>query len=242
VTNIVVLNSEAHRDLRVDPRPSARGGDNERFVQVVSREFPLLVVHYPILFSKDADTGAFYCGAMLGFDAGENLFLNDRGEDAYRPLNLRRLPFFAAGPNLAIDLDSPRVGAAKGELLFAENGAQSPYLESVSAIFRELKPGLEATEEFIKALLALQLIEPIDISVGFDDGAVRDLRGLYTVNRNVLRGLPDETIVDLFRRGYLHLMSLMIASLKQVPALAQKKNRRLLQGSEALSGALAGSP
>ena len=46
---------------------------------VVVSEFPLLAVHYPILLSKDADTGAFYCGAMLGFDAGENLFLAEGG-------------------------------------------------------------------------------------------------------------------------------------------------------------------
>ncbi len=38
------------------------------------------------------------------------------------------------------------------------------------------------------------------------------------------------TVVDLFRRGYLQLMYLMLASLKQVPALAQKKNRPVSAG------------
>ena len=58
----------------------------------------MLVVHYPILFSKDAQTGQFYCGAMLGFDEGENLFLEEwREREFYRPLNLQRGPFFAAG-------------------------------------------------------------------------------------------------------------------------------------------------
>ena len=75
MTNIVALNNQIHRTLRVQAGASANLGDNQRFVQVVVREFPFLVAHYPILFSKDGNTGAFYCGAMLGIDEDENLFL-----------------------------------------------------------------------------------------------------------------------------------------------------------------------
>ena len=42
-------------------------------------------------------------------------------------------------------------------------------------------------------------------------------------------------MLDLFRRGYLRLIYLMIASLKQVQELAKKKNARMLRGSESLS-------
>jgi hypothetical protein len=239
VTNIVILNSQTHRTLRVRTGASALHGDNQRFVPVIINEFPLLVVHYPILLSKDAETGAFYCGAMLGFDAGENLFLDeDKGHDAYRPLNLQRGPFYTAGSDLAIDLDSPRIDAAGGQPLFNEIGAPMPYLESIMALMRELRPGLERTKVFIETLMKLKLVEPITINVGFDDGTKRDLTGLYTIDREVLRCLPDATVLDLFHRGYLHLIYLLIASLKQVPVLAQKKNRRFLQGTDALAGSL----
>ncbi len=79
MTHIVVLNNHAHRTLRVQAEAAAKFGDNQRFVQVVVTEFSLLVTHYPILFSKDAETGAFFCGAMLGIDEGENLFLKEGG-------------------------------------------------------------------------------------------------------------------------------------------------------------------
>ena len=73
--------------------------------------FPISSPTIRILFSKDAETGGFYCGAMLGIDEGENLFLTEgRSFDAYRPLNLQRGPFFTAGSDIAIDLDHPRVG------------------------------------------------------------------------------------------------------------------------------------
>ncbi len=230
MSQIVVLNSQTHRGLRVQPQPAARYGDDQRFVPVIVTEFSLAAVHYPILLSKDAETGAFYCGAMLGFDAGENLFLDEdgRGRDAYRPLNLQRGPFYTAGSELAIDLDSPRLAAPDGQLLFEESGEPSAYLQSIMALMRELRPGLERTKAFIETLLTLKLVAPLDIDVAFDDGTRRDVTGLYTIDQEVLRALPDATVVSLFRRGYLHLISLMIGSLKQVPVLAQRKNRRLL--------------
>jgi len=229
VSNIVVLNGVHHRNLRIDAAPSARHGDNQRFVPVIVNEIPLLVAHCPVFFSKDANTGAFYCGAMLGFDDGENLFLGD-GRETYRPLNLQRGPFFTAGSDLAIDLDNSRVGTDRGEALFAGNGEPTAYLKSIVQLFRDLVPGLERTKVFIDTLLKLKLIEPVDINVAFDDGSKREVAGLYTVNQGALRDLPDATVVELFRRGYLHLIYLLIASLKQVPVLAQRKNRRYAAG------------
>ena len=93
------------------------------------------------------------------------------------------------------------------------------------------------TKAFIDKLMELSLIEPIDISIALDDGVTRNLQGLYTINQDALRALPDAAVLDLFRRNYLQLIYLMIASLKQIPILAQRKNRGLLPDAEALAGA-----
>jgi SapC len=229
MTNIVVLNSGAHRDLRVQAEASAKFGDDQRYVQVVVTEFPLLVTHYPILLSKDTETGAFFCGAMLGIDEGENLFLKEGGgHEGYRPLNLQRAPFFVSGGDLAIDLDHSRVATDRGQPLFNDQGEGTPYLESIKAAFQQLKPGMEMTKVFIETLLRFDLLEPIDVVLGFDDGTKRNLKDLYTVNQDALRKLPDASVLELFRRGYLQLIYLLIASLKQIPVLAQKKNNRFL--------------
>lgn len=229
MTHIVILNSEAHRHLRVRAKPSARLGDNQRFVAVVTGEFPQLAVHYPVFLAKDAETGAFYAGAMLGIDEGENLFLDeDGGFDGYRPLNLQRAPFFTAGEHIAVDLDSPRVTDSDGERLFDDNGEISAYLQGVLSAFQQLKPGTEKTRAFIDTLLQLKLVEPITVDLAFDDGTRRIVEDLYTIDQDALRRLPDTAVLDLFRGGHLHLISLMIASLKQVPVLARRKNRRLL--------------
>jgi hypothetical protein len=229
MTNIVILNNLTHRQVRVQAEAAAKFGDNQRFVPVMVTEFPLLITHYPILFSKDADTGGFFCGAMLGIDEGENLFLKDgRGHEGYRPLNQQRVPFFVSGKDLAIDLDHPRVSVATGQALFSEQGEPTPYLESIKAAFQQLKPGIEMTKRFIDALLQMNLLEPVDIILGFDDGTKRNLADLYTINQEVLRKLPDAAIIELFHRGYLQLIYLLVASMKQIPVLVQKKNERFL--------------
>jgi SapC len=238
MTQIVPLDTEVHRSLTVDGRTSAAYGDNQRFAPVIVGEFPLLVVHYPILFSKNAQTGRFYCGAMLGFDEGENLFLDEwtHGE-LYRPLNLQSGPFHASGLDLAIDLDNPRVGAAGGEPLFTEQGKPTRYLQSIIWSFQILKRGLEMTGSFISRLLELELIEPVDIEVRLDDGTARRCIDLYTIDQQALESLPDDVVVELFRRRYMCLINYMIASLRHIPLMANKKDARLLRATERLAGA-----
>ena len=126
---------------------------------------------------------------------------------------------------------------AGGKPLFTEQGEPTQYLQSIMALFRDLKPGLEMTKIFVETLASLKLIEPIDIDLGFDDGSKRRLTGLYTVNPQALGKLPDATVIDLFRKGYLQLIYLMMASLKQVPVLARRKNDALLKPSAQLVGA-----
>ena len=236
MTQIVLLSKETHRSLKVDGRASAAYGDDRHFVQVTVNEFPLLVVHYPLFFSKDPNTGGFYCGVMLGFNEGENLFLREwQDREFYRPLILQRGPFHARGPELAIDLDHPRVGAAGAKPLFTDYGEPTRYLQSIIWAFQDLKPGIETTNFFVARLLELQLIEPVDIDVEFEDGSTHKCVGLYAVNQETLSRLPDMVVLELFRRGYLRLIHLMIASLKQFPVLARKKNGRLLEATRMLA-------
>ena len=234
MSTIVLLNSEEHKHLRIRTESSAELGDGQRFVPVVLNELQFLVAHYPVLFSKDAGTGAFYCGAVLGFDEGENLFL---GEDVWRPLNLRRMPFYTAGDEVAIDLSHPRVGD-RGEALFTEAGEPSPFLAATVGALREVRQGGEAMQDFIATLLKLNLIEPLDVTLAFDDGK-RQVQGLYTINREALAALEDSRVLELFRNGYLQHIHVMIASLRHIASLASRKNRRLLRQSEGLAMKLA---
>jgi len=149
---------------------------------------------------------------------------------------MQRAPFLAAGRELAIDLDSPRINPpTEGRALFAETGEPTAYLESIFNAMRELTPGIERTKIFVDTLIDLRLVEPVDIKLGFDDGVNLELTGLYTINKSALHDLPDQKVVELFRRGYLNLIYLMIASISHVHSLAQKRNDRLLDATSSLT-------
>jgi len=230
MANYVPVDKVAHRDLKVRSQASAELGDGRNFVQAVISEFPQLAIQYPIMLTKDSETGAFLCGAVLGYDADENLFLREGGGyEGYRPLALRRDPFVPAGEALAIDLDSPRI-SDDGDALFVEEGEPSPYLQETIRAVHRFWTGLEETNVFIAALSQHRLIAPVEIKLHFDDGSSRDLAGLYSINEETLEGLESDTVVELFRNGYLHLISLMRASVKHIPVLAQKKNERIVRG------------
>ena len=234
MANIVTLDSQAHRHLRVKAGPSASLGDAQRFAPVVPSEFTQMATACPLFLSKDADTGAFYCGAMLGFDEGENLFLDDDAYHGHRPLSLQRMPFYISGPDLGIDLDHPRLGGADGVAVFDADGKPTAYLESVIASFRDLRAGQEQARVFIETLLEYDLVEAVDLDIAFDDGAHHHIRGLYTINRQSLDGLGDAVVVELFRRGYLLLIHAMLVSQKQLPSLIERRNARKLRASAGL--------
>lgn len=227
--NIVTLDSAHHRHLRLIAKPLGRGCAAERFSPIVTVEIPLLAGDVPILLSKDPETGRFFCGAMLGIDPGEDLFDGPEGITlGHCPLDRTRTGFYIGEAGLAVDLDSPRVTAdLDGDALFTPDGEPASPLQRIIAALGTFRAGIEPTEAFIHMVLDHKLVEPVDIGLSFDDGSRRTLQGLYTISQDRLRGLDDEAIVDLFHRGYLQLIYLIIASFRNIARLATIKNARL---------------
>jgi hypothetical protein len=214
--------------------------DRQRFVQVVLREFSQLAIQYPIVVSKDSDTGAFFVGAILGFDEGENLFVSRDGvHEGYRPLNLQRAPFYVSDGRLAIDMQSPLVNSGRGEPLFDDEGNATAFLDNIRYVLGEFRTGVEMTRIFLDTLLKLELLVEMEVDLSFDDGTRRQLEGLYTINHDALRELGDPAVLHLFRRGYMYLIHLMVVSVKQIAQLAKRKNERLLDPPLAAPAALA---
>lgn len=221
MARLEVLNVSDHRQLRLNDRR----GTEPHFVQIVAGEFAAAAAHCPILLAKDAESGRFYAGAMFGFKPDEPP-LAEPG-DAFRPLDLQRQAFFISDEHIAVDREHSRISETDGKPLFDEDGQPSDSLRRIQRTLGLLKSGVEETEAFIRALLAHKLVEPIDISLRFDDGETLSLQGLYTVSLDALRDLDDPAALALFRSGHLQLAYGMIASLQQIPVLAHRRNRRL---------------
>jgi len=221
--SLELVNSDTHATVRM----RAAGEGSGPFVRVVLSEFSTAAVACPLLLSKRADTGAFYVGALMGFKAGEVLTDAPDGKSAFRPLEAARAGFFAVEDNIALDRAHERFAGPGGESLFDHEGRPTAPMQAAQVALGRLMAGEEATQAFIAELLSYRLIEPIDVSLNFDDGERLRLDGLYTVSLDALGELDDAAVIDLFRAGHLQCAYAMITSLQHIALMARRRNERL---------------
>lgn len=227
MANLEIVNTETHRTLRLRPRSEQW----PHFVPIIHSEFATAATCCPILIAKNPENGRFYVGALFGFEPGENLVSSDPGAArAFRPLDIERQGFFISGENIAVDRDHPQISEKEGEPLFGDDGEPSETMRRIQRALGLLATGNEETERFIETLVSLRLIEPIDISLKFDDGNKLKLDGLYTVSLDSIGELGDSDALMLFRKGYLMLAYTLAGSLRQISVLANRRNERLAAG------------
>jgi len=163
---------------------------------------------------------------MLGFKADDSRLSTADARGGFAPLALQRAGFFISEQHIAIDRDHPRFSEIDGEPLFDDAGQPGNRLRAIQRILGEITTGLEQTKAFIAAVSDLKLVEPIDVSLTFDDGERLTLQGLYTVSLDRLRDVDDAAALRLFRSGHLQFAYAMNASLKQIARLARLRNDR----------------
>ncbi|RBC27353.1 peptidase, partial [Xanthomonas oryzae pv. oryzae] len=219
MTNAVLLNNLDHRDLRVITAHGAAYGDEVVSAATFPQEFRQLQAQYPIVFHRSGER-SFQPLALLGLRLGENLFLDGARWDApYIPLSIQRQPFLIGeqpdGPMVHIDLDSPRISSAEGELLFREHGGTTDFLDRISQVLRTLHDGLAASDAFVERVLRYDLLEPFVFEATLNNGLECRLAGLYVVHEERLRALDEAALLELHRHGDLEPLYMAVASIAQ---------------------------
>jgi hypothetical protein len=244
-----LLNNVAHKDLRVATHFGPEFGDALGMVPAYATEFAELQREYPIFFRRDPDSGGYQAVALLGFSAGENLFLDGRRWNAsYIPGHISRGPFsigfqeqqvegeLRREPVIHIDVEHARVTAGKGEAIFMPHGGNSPYLEHVTGILRGIRDGIEAGNTMFSQLDALGLIQPVSLDVRLDEEVGVNLKGLHGIDRERLQSLDAEPLHRLNAAGWLEGAYLVLASMQNMRRLMAEKQRRLRQERAAVTG------
>jgi hypothetical protein len=239
LSTFALLNNVDHKDTRVITERSARYGDAVMFTMVFPFEFRSVQAHYPILFHRD-QRGEMYPVALFGFEAGENLFLDDSGWHArYVPAMIRRQPFligFEAAAKqgegeqrrmLSLDMAHPRVNRERGEPLFLPLGGRTPFLEEMATLLETLYHGGELNRKFVQALQEHGLIENVTFDIALADGSRNQLLGFFAVDEEKVQGLPDAVLGQLSRSGFLMPLFMMLASTTNVRTLVDLKNAKL---------------
>lgn len=234
-----ILNSSEHGGLRVRTDHSADLGDALMASFTVPIEFRRIQHDFPILFRRNDETGRFSALALLGFESGENLFLEEtRWLADYKPLSMAIQPFLLgrsaddeAPVQIHIDLDHPRVSTdAEGVLLFDSAGQPTPFLERVGDMLNELDVGYRTSGAFFAALERYQLLEPFALDVELQGGAKRRLVGYHLINEEKLQALEPGAIAALHSEGHLMPIFMALASLSNLPKLVELKRNRDANG------------
>ena len=234
-----VLTSDEHRTLRVRTESSAELGDGVMSCFTVPSEFRSLQHNFPILFRRDDASGKFSALALLGFESGENLFLDgDRWDADYKPMALAIQPFLvgrsadADRPSqVHIDLDHPRIAKTdEGMLLFDPHGQPTPYLERVSEMLGDLDEGYRASGAFFAALERYDLLEPFFLDVTLRNGSSHRMVGYHLINEERLQALEPGAVAELHRDGHLLPIFMALASLSSLANLIERKNRSQTHG------------
>ncbi len=229
-----ILDKEKHGQLRIRTGYGAALGDAVMYVMTYPMEFRDIQGCYPILFTKDPNTGGFFSAALLGVEADQNLFLRDNGWDAsYVPALVQRQPFLIAtgregenqAPVVSLDLDHPRVARDKGEALFDDEGNPTEFLNQKVALLDKLHRGLQHGSGFIDTLLKHELLEQITLDIAFDDGSKKSVQGFYSIAEERLYQLEGDVLASLNRAGYLQPVFMAVASLSRIRDIIERRNR-----------------
>jgi hypothetical protein len=240
MAQLVAIDNKNHLNLTVDARKTEVHGAALHLVPAVMSEFTNMAVQYPLVITKHADTGQFVFAAMLGFEAGENLFWrSEQWQGLYLPLQIRRQPFFVGNEEsnnqeegakeyvVCFDSDSPAISSKDGQALFNENGSETEFFQQAKACLAQLLEGELANKYLLEQLESMDLLQVMTMEVTFANQTNTVLKGLYTIDTEKLATLSTEQISSLHKDGLLQAIYTLITSLGQIHHLIDLKNKQL---------------
>jgi len=179
---------------------------------------------YPIVFGRDSENNLAAI-VLMGVE-DKNLFVNSKGEwkkGEYIPFYVRRYPFNFLKQDdkyiLVYDENSKAINDKEGEELFDENGEPSEYLKNVLALMERYQVSAKKTEEFLKKLEELGLLEDARINIK-RDGKNYVITPVKKVNEEKLNALGEKEKLELVNTGMYKLIIAHLISLDNIQKLA----------------------
>lgn len=231
-SGITVLDRNTHREARL-----ARAVKTYAFA-AGAHVLPALLAEFvpggrdmPILFLEEP--GGISPLFMVGMRSGESCYVDAEGgwRGFHPPAYLRRYPFIGGDVSeeqqvVCVDGGFAGLGDVEGERLFGEDGEPTEVLRNIIAFVSEYADAAKATAAFTAALKELDLFQTINVEIRSADGATSNFSGFSAISAERLDALPDETWLELKRKGYLlpihaHLISL--ANFGRLGELAQPR-------------------
>lgn len=230
--SLVPVNKERHAGKKIKQIEGFEFASNFHIASLMVHEFVRASAIYPVVFLEDKEKDQFRPVALLGLEAGENLFVAEDGrwEGSYIPAIVRRYPFALASTGeegqftVCIDEESELVNDDEGVSLFDEKGEPAEPLENVKRYLGELQQMDALTTACCEFLAEHNMFTPLNMRVRQAD-QIRNISGCYVVNEERLNNLSDELFLEMRRRRYLPAIYGHLTSLGQIERLMTLKQK-----------------
>jgi len=231
--NLVVLDKEKHKSLKVKPMKDLMFAKDLAFVPVMASEVELVGKTFPVVFTADENPMLI---ALISL-GGENLAINENGKwiAEYVPLFLRKYPFSVASTQenpkqkiILIDEDSDLVSKREGKALFTKDGKNSEVLDRAISFLDTYEQNNTVTKNVVNLIKDSDILEDREITVGEGEESKTLVEGFKVVNKEKLNELSDDVLADWVRKGIISMIDAHLKSLENIDTLfklaMQKQN------------------
>lgn len=229
--NLVVLDKEQHKSLKLNPLESLSFAKDVDFMPVVANEVSLVGAAFPVVFTAD-ETPSLVSLVSLG---GGSLAINEDGKwiTSYVPAYLRKYPFALASTQenpeqkvILIDEDSLVFSKTKGKQLFKKDSSHSEVLSNAINFLTAYENESVVTNNVAKVIADSGILEDREISVGEGEEKKVLVEGFKVVNREKLNELSDDILADWVRKGIISLIDAHLKSLDNIQTLFNIAHQR----------------
>lgn len=230
---VVPVNQQRHAGKKIKQVEGFGFASQFHIAYVTTHEFVRSAAIYPLVFIEDKDKDEFRPVALLGLDAGENLFIGESGKwsASYVPAIIRRYPFALSQASedgrflVCVDEGSELLSDTEGTPLFNEQGEPTEVIENVKRYLSELQQMDAITAEFCKFLAKNNLFVPLNMRVRQND-KIKNISGCYVINEERLNNLSDELFLEMRSKHYLPAIYAQLTSLSQIERLVMLKDEQ----------------
>lgn len=227
--NYVPLDKEKHKDMKVAVKTPFKYAANTHLAAASIKEFAQLASCMPVVFIQDPKSERYHVVAMLGMEQGQNLYVeDDKWLAPHVPMNIMRYPFDVRpdGDKLGLYIDeNSELINDDGQALFTEAGEATELLKNRQQFLADLANSEMMTQNFVKKVTELDLLDPFQIRLAYSDGKQRNVTGMMSINEKKLLELDDAQIVELHKAGFLGAIYAMMMSLGQLNRLVDLSSK-----------------
>jgi hypothetical protein len=223
------LSPSAHAKLKIRAEFDFRHAMKTNSVPLTAPEFVLAARTYPIIFVGDM----LIPTAALGIRADENLFVADTGEwdvMTYIPAYVRRFPFILLGKptdeRLQLGVEETASSDKDDARALFDGDKETQTVRDALNMCEQFHGAYRFTVDFSKALKDSGLIEERELDVNMANGQRTTLGSFQAVNEEKFKALPDATVLEWRKKGFLHAVYFHLQSLNNWDSLLAKANQR----------------